>query len=78
MITPGTHTHKCSVPSCHKQTATHYLMCRSHWHAVPAELRRQVLDTYQRWTDGEAGGDELRAVQARATDAVARQEGGVR
>ena len=34
-------------PGCRKHTRPAYLMCRSHWFQLPADLRSRIWDTYR-------------------------------
>jgi hypothetical protein len=37
----------CPWPGCGKHTRPAYLLCRSHWFLLPAELRSRIWDTYR-------------------------------
>ena len=67
-ITPG----RCAVPRCGVEIKPAFLMCRSCWAAVPLFIRRRVYAAFDQYKRGEAGLAQLRNVQARAVEAVAR------
>lgn len=43
---PGTRS-TCPWPRCPKSTRANYLMCRTHWYALPFEIREGILATYR-------------------------------
>ncbi|MGH3222569.1 MAG: hypothetical protein ACRDPY_28385 [Streptosporangiaceae bacterium] len=45
---PNTDTRRCPWPTCHKPIRPAYLMCRTHWYLLPAELRARITATYRR------------------------------
>ena len=40
--------HDCAAEGCTRRVPLKLLMCRPHWGALPAELRRAVWATYRR------------------------------
>ncbi len=38
----------CPWPRCRKPIRPAYLMCRTHWYLVPADLRARITATYRR------------------------------
>lgn len=39
-------THACPAPGCENRVPRSQLACRSHWYALPADLRSAVWDAY--------------------------------
>jgi hypothetical protein len=37
----------CPWPGCSKPTRASYLMCRTHWYALPFEIRERILATFR-------------------------------
>lgn len=70
-ITPGV----CSLPGCGRVIRTDLLMCGRHWGRVPRDLQVDVTQAFRLYRAGNLGLDELRAVQCRATEAVAEKGG---
>ena len=44
---PGPAAHGCPVRDCAAPVGARMLMCRPHWYAVPAPLRRAVYDAWR-------------------------------
>lgn len=44
--------HKCPAPACEAMVATELFACRTHWFALPRELRTALL---QAWQLGDLG-----------------------
>jgi hypothetical protein len=44
---PGT-PRPCPWPRCRKPIRPAYLLCRTHWYLLPAELRARITATYRR------------------------------
>jgi hypothetical protein len=38
----------CPWPSCRKPIRPAYLMCRTHWYLLPADIRERIWATYRR------------------------------
>lgn len=38
----------CPWPTCRKPIRSEYLMCRTHWYRLPADLRNRIWATYRR------------------------------
>lgn len=62
--------HTCPVPGCKKQVPYEQLACRSHWYALPLDLRNRVWRAYR----GRSDEDHLMVV-AEAIEWLAQRYG---
>lgn len=63
----------CDAVGCTETTKIHLTMCRTHWHLVPAELRKRIAKTFRAWRAGASAGWHLIAA-LEAKLAVAKAE----
>jgi hypothetical protein len=54
--------HECPAPTCTRRVASTQLACRSHWYALPKELRDRVWDAHTGRSDEDHSAVIMEAV----------------
>lgn len=68
-VLPNT-TKVCPHPRCSVVIDRRYLLCLTHWNAVPASLRREILQALDAWRNDPSDAQKLLALQRRQHEAI--------
>lgn len=66
---PGT-TKVCSHPPCSVVIDRRYLLCLTHWNAVPVSLRREILQALDAWRKDPGDAQKLLTLQRKQHEAI--------
>lgn len=68
-VLPNT-TKVCPHPRCSVVIDRRYLLCLKHWNAVPATLRREILQALDAWRKDPSDAQKLLALQREQHEAI--------
>lgn len=68
-VLPST-TRVCPHPRCSVVIDRRYLLCLVHWNAVPATLRREILQALDAWRKDPGDAQKLLTLQRKQHEAI--------